>query len=386
MIKKVFDEIYLDNSATTKPFAEVNEEVSFVEEKYWGNPSSLHRKGIDAERILREVKKEIALPLKAKEDSIYFTSGGTEANNWAIWGTALKYGRKKHLITTSIEHSSVLEAFLRLQKRGWEVDYLKVDEEGLVDPQDLKKLLRPTTVLVSIMYINNETGTIQNIKELASIVHQNSSAVFHCDAVQAFGKLKILPLEEGIDLMSLSGHKMHAPKGIGVLYVDPKVTLEPLLVGGDQEKGLRAGTQNVAGAAGWKKAISLLKNVKSDEFLFLKKLLIEKLEKKIDGFCINGPKKGGAPHILNVSFEGIPSGETLVHALEEKGVFVSTGSACHSRQKGTSHVLEAMGLKGERLKGAIRISFTYTNTIEEVEKAAFALAEVVEDLRRLYLC
>jgi len=385
MIKKVSEEIYLDNSATTKPFAEVNEEVSFVEEKYWGNPSSLHRKGIDAERILREVKKEIALPLKVKEDSIYFTSGGTEANNWAIWGTALKYGQKKHLITTSIEHSSVLEAFLRLQKRGWEVDYLKVDEEGLVDPQDLKRLLRPTTVLVSIMFINNETGTIQNIKELASIVHQNSSAVFHCDAVQAFSKLKILPLEEGIDLMSLSGHKMHASKGIGALYIDPKVTLEPLLVGGEQEKGLRAGTQNVAGAAGWRKALQVLESFKPEEFLSLKKLLIEKLEQKIDGFCINGPKKGGAPHILNLSFKGIPSGETLVHALEERGVFVSTGSACHSRHKRSSHVLEAMGIKEERLQGAIRISFSYLNQKEEIEKAVAILAEVTEDLRRLYL-
>jgi len=385
MIKKVSEEIYLDNSATTKPFAEVNEEVSFVEEKYWGNPSSLHRKGIDAERILREVKKEIALPLKVKEDSIYFTSGGTEANNWAIWGTALKYGQKKHLITTSIEHSSVLEAFLRLQKRGWEVDYLKVDEEGLVDPQDLKRLLRPTTVLVSIMFINNETGTIQNIKELASIVHQNSSAVFHCDAVQAFSKLKILPLEEGIDLMSLSGHKMHASKGIGALYIDPKVTLEPLLVGGEQEKGLRAGTQNVAGAAGWRKALQVLESFKPEEFLSLKKLLIEKLEQKIDGFCINGPKKSGAPHILNLSFKGIPSGETLVHALEEKGVFVSTGSACHSRHKRSSHVLEAMGIKEERLQGAIRISFSYLNQKEEIEKAVAILAEVTEDLRRLYL-
>jgi len=385
MIKKVSEEIYLDNSATTKPFAEVNEEVSLIEEKYWGNPSSLHHKGIDAERILREVKKEIALPLKVKEDTIYFTSGGTEANNWAIWGTALKYGQKKHLITTSIEHSSVLEAFLRLQKRGWEVDYLKVDEEGLVDPQDLKRLLRPTTVLVSIMFINNETGTIQNIKELASIVHQNSSAVFHCDAVQAFGKLKILPLEEGIDLISLSGHKMHAPKGIGALYIDPKVTLEPLLVGGEQEKGLRAGTQNVAGAAGWRKALQVSESFKPDEFLSLKKLLIEKLEQKIDGFCINGPKKGGAPHILNLSFKGIPSGETLVHALEERGVFVSTGSACHSRHKRSSHVLEAMGIKEERLQGAIRISFSYLNQKEEIEKAVAILAEVTEDLRRLYL-
>lgn len=385
MIKKVSEEIYLDNSATTKPFAEVNEEVSLIEEKYWGNPSSLHRKGLEAEQILKEAKKEIALPLKVKEDSIYFTSGGTEANNWAIWGTALKYGQKKHLITTSIEHSSVLEAFLRLQKRGWEVDYLKVDEEGLVDPQDLKRLLRPTTVLVSIMFINNETGTIQNIKELASIVHQNSPAVFHCDAVQAFGKLKILPLEEGIDLMSLSGHKMHAPKGIGALYIDPKVTLEPLLVGGEQEKGLRAGTQNVAGAAGWRKALQVSESFKPDEFLSLKKLLIEKLEQKIDGFCINGPKKGGAPHILNLSFKGIPSGETLVHALEEKGVFVSTGSACHSRHKRSSHVLEAMGIKEERLQGAIRISFSYLNQKEEIEKAVAILAEVTEDLRRLYL-
>lgn len=377
-------EIYLDNSATTRVLPEVAETMLKVAVEEYGNPSSLHGKGFQGEQVLKKARGQLARALKVPTSTLYFTSGGTEANNLAILGAALARRRRgKHLITSSIEHASVLNTFQRLATHGFEVTYLPADQEGLVDPLDLARHLRSDTVLVSIMTVNNEIGTLQPVQELAGLTHQNSPAIFHTDAVQALGKVPLDPVAQGLDLVTVSGHKIHAAKGVGALYLRQGLRIEPLLTGGDQEQGLRPGTENVPGIAGLGLAAEELGRRDPRELMTLKERLYQGILERVSGVKINGSLNHAAPQILNLSFDGVSKGEVLVHWLEQEGVFISTGSACHSRRTNPSHVLRAIGLKGEHLTGAVRFSLSYLNTAEEIDRAAEAVAAAVDQLRQL---
>lgn len=376
-------EMYLDNSSTTKVFPEVAEKMNEILLNNYGNPSSLHRKGFYVEKEIKNARNIIADILKVDPMDIYFCSGGTEANNWAIKSVALRYKKKgKHLITTSIEHPSVLMTFKQLEEYGFEVTYLPVDKQGNISLEDLKNSIRDDTTLVSIMHVNNELGTILPIEEIGKIV-KDTQAFFHVDGVQSFCKLGIYPKQFNIDLLSLSAHKIHGPKGTGALYVNKKVILEPLLVGGGQEAGKRAGTENVPGIVGFGvasriMATDMVSNIQ--KMMELKQLLLQKL-KEIPGVHFNGNPE--ASWIINVWFEGIKKAEVLLHLLEEEGVFVSTGSACHSRNPDPSHVLQAIGAKDEALYGAIRISIGTLNTENEILAAASIIEKKVEELRMI---
>ncbi|GAW93362.1 cysteine desulfurase family protein [Calderihabitans maritimus] len=380
-------EIYLDNSATTRVDPLVVEEMSRVMLENYGNPSSPHGLGVRAEKALSRARRQVASVLQVKPEEIYFTSGGTEANNWAIRGTAYqRRGRGRHLITSAIEHASVLHVFKELEKEGFEVTYLPVNQDGLVEPDTLEKALRPDTILVSIMYVNNEIGSVQPLESYSSILKEREGIVFHVDAVQGFGKLPIHPRDFFIDLLTISAHKLHGPKGVGALYVRDALQIKSLLVGGEQEGNRRAGTENVPGIVGLGKAAELAARrmeEKGDYLSRLKERLVRGLL-KIPGTHFNSPGGAkGCPHILNVWFEGIDRGEVLVHMLENRGIYVSTRSACHSRRANPSHVLQAMKKKDEALTGAIRISLSYQNTEEEMEAAAEGITEAVKEFREL---
>lgn len=376
-------EIYLDNAATTPVHPEVAQAVMECMLEDFGNPSSLHRMGLRAEKKLKEARERIASALGVDADGIFFTSGGTEANNLAIIGTALARKREgRHCITTQIEHPSVLNTFKYLEKEGWEVTYLPVNKEGVISLDDLKKALRPDTVLVSIMHVNNEIGSIQPIEEIGRLLKTHgNSPVFHVDAVQSFGKLTLKPVQWGIDLLSISGHKIHAPKGIGALYIRKGVKVHPLQWGGGQEKGVRSGTENMPGIVGFGEAVRWLEEETDRDYLYrLKGILVAELTERVPSAVINGPSpEEGAPHILSVSFPGI-RGEVMLHALEEKGVYVGTGSACSSRGGHMSHVLEAIGTRKDIAQGAIRISLSYLNTEDEMRQAAQIIQECVKEL------
>ncbi|MBM7581660.1 cysteine desulfurase [Caldicoprobacter guelmensis] len=375
-------EIYLDNAATTPVYPDVARAVMKCMIEDFGNPSSLHRMGLRAERKLKEARERIASALGVDADGIFFTSGGTEANNLAIVGTALARKREgRHCITTQIEHPSVLNTFKYLEKEGWEVTYLPVNKEGVISLDDLKKALRPDTVLVSIMHVNNEIGSIQPVNEISNLLKTHGNApVFHVDAVQSFGKLTLKPAQWGIDLLSISGHKVHAPKGIGALYIRKGVKIHPLQWGGGQEKGVRSGTENMPGIVGFGEAVRWLEEVDRDYLYRLKGILVAELIERVPSAVINGPSpEKGAPHILSVSFPGI-RGEVMLHALEEKGVYVGTGSACSSKKGHVSHVLEAIGSRKDIAQGAIRISLSYLNTEDDVRRAAGLIQECVKEL------
>lgn len=384
-------EIYLDNSATTKTDPRVLEEMARVAVHSFGNPSSLHRKGREAERILAVSRKVMADLLGVRENEIIFTSGGTESNNLAVLGIARRYRRRgNHLITTAIEHSSILEPFQLLEKEGFDVTYLLPDSKGLVDPQTVLQALKPETTLVSIMHVNNEVGSLQPIAEISGLLKKKKAELlFHVDAVQSFGKVPLPPGLQGIDALSISAHKFHGPKGVGALYLKEGVMIEPLLLGGGHEKGLRPGTENTPGIAGMALASrQSFKNMKEKAAQLgeMKKMLISSLESRHPWIKINGPRdneKESAPHIVNISFSGL-KGEIIVHALEEKGVYVSTGSACHSSDKGESHVLQAMGLGKPEREGAIRFSFSSQTQQEEVSLAAEIINEVISRLKELH--
>jgi len=355
----------------------------------YGNPSSLHGKGIEAEKIIKETRERIAEFLNCSPDEIFFTSGGTEANNWALFKAAEKLKRfGKHIITTSIEHSSVLEPVKELERRGFEVSYLSPSKDGIISLEDLKKELRPDTILVSIMHANNETGSVQPIYEAAEIIKNSSDkALFHVDAVQSFGKINInLKKEKGIDFLSVSAHKIHGPKGIGALFIRKGINISPYVYGGDQEGKMRAGTENVPGIAGFGAALKALKNNVEDhqkKIKGLKERFISGIKAGIQDVVINGPLDERAlPNIVNVSVLGV-KGEVLVHYLEQWGIYISTGSACHSRGGSVSHVLKAMGLKKEALESAVRVSFSAFNTEEEVDFAVEKFKEAAEELRDL---
>ena len=385
---------YLDNSATTRPFDDVRELMRTIEDKTYGNPSSMHAMGVLAENHVKEASETLAGILKVKEKEICFTSGGTESDNLALTGCARANNRAgKHLITTRIEHPAVLQTMKHLEEGGFEVTYLDVDGNGVLHPETLEKALRSDTILVSVMHVNNEIGSVQPIEELARLTKAYApSILFHTDAVQSFGKFRILPKRMGIDLLSVSGHKIHGPKGIGFLYVDEHVKITPILYGGGQQKGLRSGTENVAAIAGMAKAAELeyedLQS-KTENLYALKEDFIRKLL-TLEAVTVNGLGEGSglpervrasAPHIVSASFDKVRS-EVLLHALEEQGVYVSAGSACASNKPAVSETLKAIGVKKDLLDSTIRFSFSTDTTKEELDHAFESLSRILPMLRK----
>jgi cysteine desulfurase len=373
-------EIYLDNSATTRQYDEVTAFVAEVAANSYGNPSSLHRKGIEAEKLVTAARETIAATLGAESREIIFTSGGTESNNLAIKGYLDANPRKgKHIITTKIEHPSVLELYKHLEKNGYDVDYLEVDISGNILLEELKSIIRNDTALISVILVNNETGTIQKLDEIAAIRDSiNPQTVILLDAVQAYGKMKINPVRSGIEMVSVSSHKIHGPKGMGALYVSKKTRLKPLLFGGGQESLLRSGTENVPGIAGFGLAAKLTFNKLEDahqKVEALKKIFCELLGESNLKYRINSPVDA-LPYILNIGFEDLRA-EVLLHHLEQKGIYVSTGSACSSHKNTRSHVLSAMGRSPQMIDGSIRFSFSGFNTEEEIETTVEALKEII---------
>ena len=378
-------EIYLDNSATTKPYQEVVDKMVLALTTQYGNPSSIHKKGIEVEREIKEIRRNIARSLGAKENEIYFTSGGTECNNTIIRSVArLNKKTKNHIISTVIEHPSVLDTLKDLESEGFEVTYLPVDKDGKISIEDLKNAIKKETILVSIMHVNNEIGTIQPIEEIGKYLKSLDEKIYlHVDAVQSYAKIKFRPSRYNIDFMSVSGHKLHAPKGIGFMYVKENNRIKPLLTGGGQEIGIRSGTENVPGIYGIGEAVKVInKDLEGtiDKIRELRDLLKEEILANIDDVKINTPEDGVC-HVLNVSFRGV-RGEVLLHYLEQKEIYVSTGSACSSKKKG-SHVLNAIGLTPEEIEGAIRFSLSDLNTKEEILETIKVLKESVSDLRMI---
>lgn len=379
-------EVYLDNSATTRSFDEVAALMNRIMCEDYGNPSSLHRKGVQAENHIRYAKGVIAGNLKVNEKEIFFTSGGTEADNLAIIGAARANCRSgRHLITTQIEHPAILQTMKYLESEDFRVTYLPVDEKGCIRLEDLERAITGETILVSIMHTNNEIGSLQPIAQAGALIKRiNPRILFHVDAVQGYGKFKIHPKKMKIDMMSVSGHKIHGPKGIGFLYVDEKVKIRPILFGGGQQGGMRSGTENVPGIAGMAKAVELIYGNLEQEvakLYELKQTFISGLE-KLDGIVINGcTGDQGAPHIVSVSVSGVRS-EVLLHALEDKGIYVSAGSACSAKKPQPSATLQAIGVKKELLESTIRFSFSVFTTSEEIEYTLQTMYDIIPLLRK----
>lgn len=378
--------LYLDNSATTKPYPDVLDTYRQVAEKFFGNPSSLHHLGVQAERLLTKAREQVADLLGVSGQEIIFTSGATEGNNLAIKGAAFAQRHKgKHLITTVIEHPSVSEAFEQLEKEfGFEVTWIPVNENGIVSPADIQKAVRNDTILVSVMHVNNEIGAIQPIEEIGEILKNYPNIVYHVDHVQGVGKVPLNIKKAGIDLCTISGHKFHALNGTGVLYIRKNTPILTLLSGGGQEASIRSGTENLAGSVSLAKGLRLAFNdyeEKIDRLIDTKNYLINELE-KIDGIIINTPKESSAPHIINFSVPGIKA-EVLVHMLEEENIYVSTTSACSSRKKGESKVLKAMGKKSSITESAIRISLSIGQTIDDVKPLIDVLPSSIQKLKNI---
>ena len=379
-------EVYLDNSATTRCYTNAAKLMYEILTEHYGNPSSLHNKGVDAEKYVREAVKLIARNLKVEEKELYFTSGGTESDNLALMGCARANRRAgNHLITTCFEHPAVLNTMKELEEEGFRVTYLPVDERGVVRLSDLEEALCDETILVSVMYVNNEIGSVQPIEEIGALLKKrNRKILFHVDAVQAFGKFRIYPKKQGIDLLSVSGHKIHGPKGMGLLYVDSHVKIRPILFGGGQQKDLRSGTENVPGIAGLAEAVKECYTdfgEKTERLYTLREYFIGEI-RKLEGTTVNGPlAREGAPHIVSVSFAGVRS-EVLLHALEDKGIYVSSGSACSSNHPAVSGTLTAIGVKRELLDSTIRFSFSEFTTKEELDYTLESLRELLPVLRR----
>ena len=379
-------EAYFDNSATTKVLDCVKDAVVDAMCVNYGNAAAKHRKGVEAENLIREAKKAIADTLKVQEKEILFTSGGTESNNTALIGTALANRRAgKHLITTGVEHPSIYNTMSFLEEMGFEVTYLPVDHLGHISLEDLEKAIREDTILVSVMYVNNEVGAVEPIEAISQCIKKkNPKTLFHVDAIQAYGKYKIRPKKQGIDLLSVSGHKIHAPKGVGFLYIRDGVKIRPILFGGGQQKGMRSGTENVPGCVGLGVAAREAYkdfDARIEKLYTLQEHLIAGL-KPLGGVTINGSEdRTNAPQIVSASFEGVRS-EVLLHALEDKGVYVSSGSACSSNHPGISGTLKGIGVKKELLDSTIRFSLGDLNTEEEVDYAIGVLGELLPVLRR----
>ncbi len=375
---------YLDNSATTRPYPEVVEAMAHSLYEGFGNPSSLHSLGFQSEQHLKAARKTVASALGVKEKEVIFTSGGTEANNLAILGYIRRNPHKgKHLMVSSVEHPSVLNVFRRLEEEGYRVSYIPVRKEGELDYAFIAQELCGDTALVSVMYVNNEVGSLFDLPRIRQILAEKGShAVLHSDCVQAFGKLPFRVGELGADLVTVSSHKVHGPKGVGALYLREGLLLEPVLFGGGQESGLRNGTENLPGIIGFARAVELTfarLEEKSEEMRRLQQCFVTQLC-QIKNTVINTPLKNCAPHIVNASFPGIRS-EILLHTLEQKEIYVSSGSACASHDKKHKKVLEIMGYDRERADSSIRFSFSLEQTEEELCKAACLIREAVSDLQ-----
>ena len=379
-------EIYFDNSATTRVFDSVRDIMTETMTADYGNTSSLHTKGVEAEQYVREARAEIAKSLRVKEKEIIFTSGGTESNNLAILGTALANRRSgNHIITSCIEHASVYNTTAFLEEQGFRVTYLPVDHNGHVSPEDLRAAICDDTILVSIMYVNNEMGAVEPIAKLTQVLRETKpQAYFHADAIQAYGKYVIRPKKEGIDLLSVSGHKIHGPKGVGFLYVDERVKIRPILFGGGQQMGMRSGTENVPGCAGLGAAAKEIyrdHEAKVDHLYALKDRFVSGLH-ELEGVTVHGlTGRDSAPQIVSAGFEGIRA-EVLLHALEEKGIYVSSGSTCSSNHPGISGTLRGIGVKESLLDSTLRFSFGVFNTEDEVDECLRVLKELLPLLRR----
>lgn len=379
-------EAYFDNSATTKVLDSVKDIVVKTMTEDYGNPAAKHRKGMEAEQYIRDARKIIADTMKVQEKEILFTSGGSESNNMALIGAAWANQRAgKHIISTSIEHPSVYNPLGVLEELGFEVTILPVDHDGHISLKELEEAIRPDTILISTMYVNNEVGAVEPVEEISKIIKaKNPSTLYHVDAIQAYGKYVIRPKKQGIDLLSVSSHKIHGPKGVGFLYIRNGVKIKPLIYGGGQQAGMRSGTENVPGVAGFGAAAKEMYTnhaEKVQKLIELKDYMTDRLG-EIEGTVINSKKgEASAPQIVSVSFEGVRS-EVLLHALEDKGVYVSSGSACSSNHPGISGTLKGIGVAQKLLDSTIRMSFGMFNTKEEVDYTIDVLKELVPVLRR----
>ncbi|MGM0652029.1 MAG: cysteine desulfurase family protein [Bacillota bacterium] len=382
-------EIYLDNSATTRPYQAVVDLTSRIQAESYGNPSSMHGKGIEAEKIISTARRQVAAVFKCHEKEVYFTSGGTEANNLAIKGAAYRNRRRgTHLVTSNIEHPSVLKCFQFLEQEGFTVSYLQCNCEGLIKPEQLEKVIGRETILVSIMHVNNEIGSIQPLSELGCIIKNNNlKTIFHVDTVQSFGRLPLELDSWQADLVTASAHKIHGPGGAGCLFVKKDTLLQPLLHGGSQENGLRSGTENTSAIAGFGLAADICSanlEQKSAELYNLKLSFYHNLLETGASFAVNGPApENSVPHIINISFPGLKA-EVLLHSLEDKGIFVSAGSACHSKHPEPSYVLKAIEANSKYINSALRFSFSSFNTMEEAKTAAIITAKVTAELRKYF--
>jgi cysteine desulfurase len=379
-------EVYFDNSATTKVLEPVKEMVIKIMTEDYGNPSAKHKKGMEAEQYIKEAAEIIAGTLKVEPKEIVFTSGGSESNNMALIETAMANRRAgNHIISTGIEHPSVYNPLAYLEEQGFSVTYLSVDSHGHISLEELEAAIRPETILVSIMYVNNEIGAVEPIEAISKVIKKkNPGILFHVDAIQAYGKFIIRPKRQGIDLLSVSSHKIHGPKGVGFLYIDQKVKIRPLIYGGGQQRGMRSGTENVPGVAGLGVAAKIMytdHSKKVQDLVTLKDYMIERLN-EIDGVTVNSLTGDlSAPQIVSASFAGSRS-EVLLHALEEKGIYVSSGSACSSNHPAVSGTLKGIGVKSELLDSTLRFSFGIFNTKEEVDYCIDMLKELLPVLRR----
>lgn len=382
--------IYLDNCSTTRPREEVIKTIIESMRDDFGNPSSLHRLGMKSEKKIKEAREYIAKFLNVNSNEIYFTSGGTESNNIAIQSIVNKLGKRgKHIITTKIEHPSVLNIMKNYEKQGFDITYLSVDNLGYISLAELKDSIRKDTILVSIMHVNNEIGSIQPISEIKKIINLVNPDVFlHVDGVQGFGKVNISLKGSGIDSYSFSGHKIYGPKGIGGLYMDKKHTLSPIVFGGNQERGLRSGTENLTGIIGFGEAVKIMaQNFKSeaDHVFELKNYFANRVKEEIQDIKFNTTlDEKSSPYILNISFNHV-RGEVLLHYLEDKDIYVSTSSACSSKGTEKSHVLRSLCLKNEEIEGAIRFCFSYENTMEDMETTIQILKESVSEIRQIIM-
>lgn len=376
--------VYFDNSATTKPYDEVIEAVSKGMKEYFGNPSSLHKIGMNCEKRLNEAREYFASTIKCNKEEIYFTSGGSEGNNLILKGL-LKPGH--HFITTAFEHHSIISTCKQLEEKCVKVTYLDVDSEGRISLEDLEEAITKDTVLVSIMQVNNEIGVIQDIEAIGKLIKERSSrAKFHVDAVQGYGKLPIDVNKSNVDFLTVASHKIHGPKGVGFIYIKKGIILNSLISGGSQEKGIRAGTENLPGIIGFEKAAQMtFEEMESryDKVLELKKYFVERLN-EIKDIRVNGEIDGFSPYILNVSFLGVRA-EVLLHLLEEQNIYVATGSACTSKSSAAhgSYVIKSLGLSNKEVESAIRFSFSYENTKEEVDYTIDVLKKSLMFLRRV---
>lgn len=379
-------EVYLDNSATTKCLPSVAALMTKIMCEDYGNPSSMHRKGVESEKYIRYAKEVIARTLKVQEKEILFTSGGTESDNIALIGTAFANCRAgNHIITTRIEHPAILQTCAYLEKQGFQITYLPVDANGIIRLADLERAMTRQTILVSIMHTNNEIGSLQPIAEAGELIKRmNPNTVFHVDAVQGFGKFHIYPKKMKVDMLSVSAHKIHGPKGVGFLYINEKVKVKPIIFGGGQQKGMRSGTENVPGIAGMALAVEeIYKDFeeKTDYLYAIKDRFIKGVS-SIEGVKVNGlTGRDSAPHVVSVSIAGIRS-EVMLHALEDKGIYVSAGSACASNKPATSATLKAIGVEKQYLDSTLRFSFSVLTTEEEIDYTLQQMYDMIPMLRR----